>query len=192
MAVPSSGTLSMLGIRREISNSNYNATTTYSNISLSDMSTGVNGSINTYNSSADRPDQSQPHAMSEFYSYDHDYNPVDYSATLTTGVTTYLGSLFSGYRTGFPTTNGTLSNTSFNGYTIANFSHLDGSSGTDYIEITFTSGRPSSFTDITINSTSYGGSSGSWYTAGSNSWRYNTSTNPFGSANTINSITAQY
>lgn len=191
MAVPSSGALSMLGIRREISNSNYNATSTYSNISLQDMSTGTNGAINTYNSVANRPDGSTPHAMSEFYAYDHDYNPVDFSATLTTGVTTYYGSVFSGYRTGFPTTNGTLSNTSFNGYTIANFSHLDGSGGTDYIELTFTSGRPSSFSNITINSTSYGSSS-SWYTAGSNSWRYNTSTNPFGSANTINSITAQY
>jgi hypothetical protein len=192
MAVPSSGTLRLASIRNEIENNVYEATYTASATSLASASNGTYGSINTYNSSANRPDGSTPHAMSEFYAYDHDYNPVDYSATLTTGVTTYLGSVFSGYRTGFPTTNGTLSNTSFNGYTIANFSHLDGSSGTDYIEITFTSGRPSSFTDITINSTSYGGSSGSWYTAGSNSWRYNTSTNPFGSANTINSITAQY
>jgi len=72
MAVPSSGTLSMLGIRREIGDNNYSASTSYTNISLEDMSEGTNGAINTNNAVADRPDGTDPHAMSEFYNYDHD------------------------------------------------------------------------------------------------------------------------
>ena len=73
MAVPSSGELSMIGIRRELGNNNYNSTATqYTNVSLEDMSTGVNGTINTVNASSDRPDGSTPHQMSEFYAYDHD------------------------------------------------------------------------------------------------------------------------
>ena len=72
MAVPSSGALSMRGIRREIGNNNYSATNNYSNISLSSMSGGSNGTINTNNSSANRPNGSSPHQMSEFYAYNHD------------------------------------------------------------------------------------------------------------------------
>jgi hypothetical protein len=72
MAVPSSGILSLLGIRRELGNNNYNSSTNYTNISLNSMSTGGNGSINTANASGDRPNGSQPHNMSEFYAYDHD------------------------------------------------------------------------------------------------------------------------
>jgi len=62
----------MLGIRREIGNNNYNASTSYTNISLEDMSEGTNGTINTNNAAADRPDGVDPHKMSEFYNYDHD------------------------------------------------------------------------------------------------------------------------
>lgn len=81
MAVPSSGSLSIRGIRRELGTNNYSSSTTYTNISLYDMSTGVNGTINTNNASADRPDGSAPHRMSEFYAYDHDKSGVT-SATL--------------------------------------------------------------------------------------------------------------
>ena len=38
---------------------------------LSDASRGIIDTINTNNAVADRPDGSTPHAMSEFYSYDH-------------------------------------------------------------------------------------------------------------------------
>lgn len=76
MAVPSSGALSMRGIRRELGTNNYNSSNTYSNISLEDMSEGVNGTINTANSSSNRPDGANPHAMSEFYAYDHDLSSV--------------------------------------------------------------------------------------------------------------------
>jgi len=74
MAVPASGTanLSMRGIKDELANNNYAGSATFSNISLEDMSDGTDATINTSNASADRPDASAPHAMSEFYSYDHD------------------------------------------------------------------------------------------------------------------------
>ena len=72
MAVPNSGVLSLLGIRREVSGNNYNSSTNYTNISLEDLSDGTVATINTSNNSSDRPDGSAPHAMSEFYVYDHD------------------------------------------------------------------------------------------------------------------------
>lgn len=72
MAVPSSGTLSLRGIRRELEDNNYNSGNSYTNISLKNCSDGTVDTINTANASADRPDGSAPHAMSEFYSYDHD------------------------------------------------------------------------------------------------------------------------
>ena len=75
MAVPSSGALSMLKIKNEFANNNYNAGNSYSNISLEDLSDGTAGTINTQNASSDRPDGSAPHSMSEFYAYDHDLSP---------------------------------------------------------------------------------------------------------------------
>ena len=72
MAVPSSGALSLLGIKRELSNNNYSASNSHSNISLKDCSDGTVATIKTGNSSSNRPDGSTPHSMSEFYAYDHD------------------------------------------------------------------------------------------------------------------------
>ena len=72
MAVPNTGVLSLLGIRREVSGNDYNSSTNYTNISLEDLSDGTVATINTSNNSDDRPDGSAPHAMSEFYNYDHD------------------------------------------------------------------------------------------------------------------------
>ena len=72
MAVPSVGSLSLRSIRREISANNYNAGNTYSNISLKDLASGVNGTINRANINANKPDAFTPHQMSEFYKYDHD------------------------------------------------------------------------------------------------------------------------
>jgi len=53
-------------------------------VSLTEASDGSIATINTLNLSANRPDGSAPHAMSEFYSYDHDAattvgNPSDTS-----------------------------------------------------------------------------------------------------------------
>ena len=73
MAVPDSGTVSMRGIRAELGENNYSSTSVqYTNISLKDMCSGVTATINTANDSANRPDDSAPHSVSEFYSYDHD------------------------------------------------------------------------------------------------------------------------
>ena len=78
MAVPSSGELRMLGIFSEINESDYSALNQdgTNNISLTGLSTGTFGTINTANPSADRPDGSTPHAMSEFYAYDHDLSSL--------------------------------------------------------------------------------------------------------------------
>jgi uncharacterized membrane protein YgcG len=76
MAVPGPGNaLSLAKIRDEIENNNYNANLygyTSGPTSLQDISNGTYDTINTNNASANRPDGSAPHSMSEFYSYDHD------------------------------------------------------------------------------------------------------------------------
>tara|TARA_R110001592_G_scaffold128856_1_gene341086 strand:- start:53 stop:979 length:927 start_codon:yes stop_codon:yes gene_type:complete len=71
MAVPSSGAISLAGIRAEIATNTYNASATTTS-SLEDLSDGTTATINTANASGDRPDGNAPHAMSEFYAYDHD------------------------------------------------------------------------------------------------------------------------
>lgn len=53
-------------------NTEFGRTSNTSNTSLSDLSDGTVATINTGNDADDRPDGSTPHAMSEFYSYDHD------------------------------------------------------------------------------------------------------------------------
>tara|TARA_R100000008_G_C3561377_1_gene156408 strand:- start:121 stop:732 length:612 start_codon:yes stop_codon:yes gene_type:complete len=57
-------------------------------VSLTDASDGSIATINTLNLSANRPDGSAPHKMSEFYSYDHDAattvgNPSDTSISFS-------------------------------------------------------------------------------------------------------------
>ena len=64
MTIASSGTIAMSDIRSELGDSG--------SISLKEASDGTIATINTANDASDRPDGSAPHAMSEFYSYDHD------------------------------------------------------------------------------------------------------------------------
>jgi hypothetical protein len=71
MAIPSSGTISLAGIRAELATNTYNANATVT-ASLEDCSDGTVATLNTGNASGDRPNGSAPHAMSEFYAYDHD------------------------------------------------------------------------------------------------------------------------
>jgi len=71
MAVPASGELSLNSIYNELDDDNYSGVTTNSNVSLTDLSDGTVATINT-NNGASIPDGSEPHGMSEFYSYDHD------------------------------------------------------------------------------------------------------------------------
>ena len=77
MAVPSSGVLSLFGIANEIDDGDYTSDSFQDPISLKDFSTGDGDAtaINMSNASANRPDRTAPHAMSEFYSYDQDFNP---------------------------------------------------------------------------------------------------------------------
>jgi len=88
VAVPSSGVLSLAGIRAELATNTYNASATTQS-SLKECSDGTVATINTGNASADRPDGSTPHAMSEFYAYDHDLvtftNSRSASKTISTG-----------------------------------------------------------------------------------------------------------
>ena len=53
-------------------NTEFGRTSNTANSSLEDLSDGTVATINTGNDSANRPDGAAPHAMSEFYSYDHD------------------------------------------------------------------------------------------------------------------------
>ena len=81
MALTSSGQISMNDINVEFGRSG-----TTANSSLEDLSDGTVATINTQNASADRPDGSAPHAMSEFYSYDHDLAGTSWSTTDNTGL----------------------------------------------------------------------------------------------------------
>ena len=71
MSLTSSGQISMGDIRTELGDSG--------SISLKEASDGTIATINTANDSADRPDGSAPHAMTEFYSYDHDLTSTSWS-----------------------------------------------------------------------------------------------------------------
>ena len=80
MAVPSSGELSLTSIHAELNESDYYVNADGYSPSLQGLSTGgspLNEAINTGNPSVNRPDGNPPHAMSEFYSYDHDYVKSD-------------------------------------------------------------------------------------------------------------------
>ena len=97
MAVPDSGVLSLLAIYNELAENNYSSGTSRTNVSLTNLSTGgnpPNEAINTVNAEGDRPDGgSNNHAMSEFYSYNHDAAGVgvptslSYTAASTTTTT---------------------------------------------------------------------------------------------------------
>ena len=82
MAVPASGPLSLRGIRAEVTYSDYTQLSSIVNISLSDVSTGVNGTLNT---SSLRPDGNTPHKMSEWRGYDHDYSAAT-APSVSTGI----------------------------------------------------------------------------------------------------------
>ena len=82
MALTSSGQIKISEINTE-----FGRTSTTANSSLEDLSDGTVATINTANDSGDRPDTNAPHAMSEFYSYDHDLASTSFSPTSFTGVT---------------------------------------------------------------------------------------------------------
>ena len=76
MPVPSTGEISLGKIGKELRSTGTgddydNGPDTQNATSLTQASTGAIDALNTSNSSANRPDGSTPHNMSEFYSYDH-------------------------------------------------------------------------------------------------------------------------
>jgi hypothetical protein len=79
MSLTSSGQIKLTEIRDELGGSG--------EVSLTEASDGTIATINTANDSDDRPDGNAPHAMSEFYSYDHDLASTSFSPTSFTGVT---------------------------------------------------------------------------------------------------------
>tara|TARA_B110000459_G_C16545692_1_gene464211 strand:+ start:347 stop:1270 length:924 start_codon:yes stop_codon:yes gene_type:complete len=108
MAIPSSGTISLAGIRAELATNTYNASAT-TTASLEDCSDGTVATINTGNASGDRPNGSAPHAMSEFYAYDHDLSSfTDNISFDLDGANDYLEG-DSGLVAAIPTTTGSIS-----------------------------------------------------------------------------------
>lgn len=196
MAVPSSGTsnLSLFKIAKELefpsgTNSGYDNTMPFSTyrdavngatpISLKNMSTGAGGfdSINTANASADRPNGSVPHNMSEFYSYDHDKPQVLLSTSITTGVDNIYSSYFYGYSSySFPNMGSASSNTFVNSWAPITAAYWQNS---NYLRINFYN-TPPTWSDVVINGTSFGASSG-WSTSSNQKYKY-TTTNPFGTS----------
>ena len=71
MALAASGQISISQINTELGR-----TSTTANTSLTQCSDGTNGTINTANATADRPNTTAPHSMSEFYSYNHTLSSV--------------------------------------------------------------------------------------------------------------------
>tara|TARA_A100000172_G_scaffold4676_1_gene2789 strand:- start:1347 stop:1949 length:603 start_codon:yes stop_codon:yes gene_type:complete len=91
MTIPSSGALRFVGIFSELNEDDYTAfNSDGESFSLKDMSTGVHGTINLSNMNANKPDNTAPHAASEFYAYDHE-NSMG-SSPLSLGTVSYNNS----------------------------------------------------------------------------------------------------
>ena len=193
MAVPSSGAISLLKIAYELESDNYNNTlpnpnasgTNYNNfyshpISLKRMSTGGTGfdAINTSNSSSNRPNGSAPHSMSEFYSYDHDLVSALLSGTITTGVDNIYSSFFYGYGSGFfPNMGSASANMAVNSFGTIVALYWQNS---NYLNVVFSGTKPT-FSGLSINGQSQGGSS-SFTNYSTSTWRKYTTSNPFGTS----------
>ena len=108
MAVPSSGEISMVGIYSEKNESDYTAMYPEENnisllgLSRNNQSDSDGGNINLNASSTSKPDESAPHAMSEFYGYDHDQvsnttysnNIADFTISTNISTTTTVAKTF--------------------------------------------------------------------------------------------------
>ena len=115
MSITGSAEISLTDIRDELGASGQ--------VSLTGASNGTIATINTLNLSDNRPDGSAPHAMTEFYSYDHDAgttvgNPSDTSISFSgspgdseishAAVTVAIGNGAGGLDIFFTTTSGTV------------------------------------------------------------------------------------
>ena len=97
MAVPSSGSVSLYGIAKEIHLDNYNNSIPNPNqsgtnwdtfsyprpISLKNMSTGAGGFDAINSASSSKPNGSTPHGMGEFRGYDHDASDLTLITTIS-------------------------------------------------------------------------------------------------------------
>jgi len=97
MAVPSSGSVSLYGIAKEIHLNDYSNTIPNPNqsgtnwdtfsyptpISLKNMSTGAGGFDAINSASSSKPDGSTPHGMGEFRGYDHDASALTLITTIS-------------------------------------------------------------------------------------------------------------
>jgi len=115
MSITGSAEISLTDIRDELGASGQ--------VSLTGASNGTIATINTLNLSDNRPDGSAPHAMTEFYSYDHDAattvgNPSDTSISFSgspgdseishAAVSVAIGNGAGGLDIFFTTTSGTV------------------------------------------------------------------------------------
>jgi len=93
MALPASGQISVSDILTELGLDSQNPDT-----NLQGLEQGDFGAINTNNAASDRPDEADPYAMSEWYSYDHNatapYSNTHYVSL--DGVNDYVGGSWSG------------------------------------------------------------------------------------------------
>ena len=87
MAIPSTGTLTMLGIAQERKYSTYGSGTISNPILMTDLING--GGLNSFpalnTSSPSKPNTSTPHAMNEWYGYDQDAAAADFFALINSG-----------------------------------------------------------------------------------------------------------
>ena len=99
MATPAntSTEITLAKVRNELATNAYGTAYTAGETSLYHASIGTYGTINTGNASADRPDGTAPHSLSEFYNYDHDLSSSLHETTLTRGSTGGYGFANSGY-----------------------------------------------------------------------------------------------
>lgn len=138
MAVPSSGSVSLFGIAKEVHLDDYNNTVPapgsggtnwsqlgYPSISLKNMSTGAGGFDAINSASSSKPNGSVPHGMDEFRGYDHDASPL-----------TQIGSTYTGQYSSSSWQNVSMSVSAYKGKIIRFvFHYVSGSSYTGDLQI---------------------------------------------------------
>jgi len=151
MALPASGPISINDIYTETGNENeFNA-------SLKNISDGTFVTINTANPAANRPDGVAPHAMSEFYSYDHDLTSSSWGSSWSAGNQTYEANP--------GTTNYFNRSITFSGFT------------SDVIDVYFTlnSGVVRGGLSVATSTSAFPTNSATYYSVGSSTGQFTTS-----------------
>ena len=92
MALPASGQISVSDILTELG-----ADPAQPDANLQSIENGDFGTINTYNTAANRPNGSPPHSMSEWFSYDHNASINTHYVSLD-GVNDYVGGNYNNFQ----------------------------------------------------------------------------------------------